>query len=180
MNRVFLEKVDGRYQGVCIPFRVGFGSGNVPSIMTPDGSLWVGGTNRGWGSRGGAQGALDRVVWSGKVPFEVLEMRAKPDGFELVFTKPADKAIASKVETYQMKTWTYIFQAQYGSPEVDPTTPVIQGLTVSDDGLRVRMVLDKLTIGNIHEVRLTGVRSAEGKPLVHDLADYTLWSVPKE
>ena len=28
--RVFLEKVNGRYQGACFPFRSGFGSGVVP------------------------------------------------------------------------------------------------------------------------------------------------------
>jgi glucose/arabinose dehydrogenase len=179
VNRVFLEKIDGRYQGVCIPFRVGFGSGNVPSIMTPDGSLWVGGTNRGWGSRGSAPGALDRVIWSGQVPFEVLEMRAKPDGFELVFTKPADPATASKVGTYVLKTYTYIYQAQYGSPEVDHTTPTVKSATLSEDGLRVRLVVDGLQIGHIHDLKMSGLRSAEGKPLLHDVAYYTLWAIPK-
>ena len=180
VNRCFLEKVNGRLQGACFPFRSGFGSGNVPELMTPDGSLFVGGTNRGWGSRGNLQGAIERCVWSGKVPFEVLEMRAKPDGFEFVFTKPLDKATAAAAASYSVRTYTYIFQAAYGSPEVDQATPAIQKLSVSDDGLRVRMVLDKLRVGNIHEVKLTGLRSAEGKPLVHDLADYTLWNIPRE
>src|ERR1043166_778119 len=48
--RVSLEKVNGRYQGVCFPFRQGFGSGNVPLCFAQDGSLFVGGTRRGWGS----------------------------------------------------------------------------------------------------------------------------------
>jgi len=180
VNRCFLEKINGRYQGVCIPFRVGFGSGNVPSIMTPDGTLWVGGTNRGWGSRGTAQGALDKVVWSGKVPFEVLEMHSKPDGFELVFTKPVDKASAGNPASYAMKTWTYIYQAAYGSPEVDATTPVIKSVTVSGDGLRARLGVDGLAIGSIHELKMAGLRSAEGGPLLHDIAYYTLWSISKE
>ena len=37
-----------------------------------------------------------------------------------------------------------------------------------------------LVIGNIHEFKLVGVRSAEGKPLVHDAAWYTLWNIPKD
>ena len=88
--RVYLEKVNGHYQGACFPFRQGFGSGNVPIRFAPDGSLIVGGTNRGWGSRGPKPFALERLVWTGKTPFEIHEMHAKPDGFELTFTQPID------------------------------------------------------------------------------------------
>jgi hypothetical protein len=34
--RVFLEKIGDRYQGVCIPFRSGFGSGIVPMLQIPE------------------------------------------------------------------------------------------------------------------------------------------------
>jgi glucose/arabinose dehydrogenase len=180
VNRCFLEKVNGRLQGACFSFRSGFGSGNVPELMTSDGSLWVGGTNRGWGSRGSAPGALDRVVWSGKVPFEVLEMRARPDGFELVFTKPVDKAMAGNRASYAVRTFTYIFQSSYGSPEVDATVPKITSIEVSDDGLRARLRLDEMKIGSIHELKMPGVRSTEGKPLLHSTGWYTLWNLPKE
>jgi hypothetical protein len=180
VNRCFLEKVNGRLQGACFSFRSGFGSGNVPELMTSDGSLWVGGTNRGWGSRGPAPGALDRVIWSGKVPFEVLEMRAKPDGFELVFTKPVDPGTAGNPASYAIRTFTYIFQAAYGSPEVDATVPKITSIKVSDDGLRSRLTLDEMKVGNIHELKMPGVRSAEGKSLLHATGWYTLWSLPKE
>ncbi|MEC7429747.1 MAG: hypothetical protein VYE28_08855, partial [Planctomycetota bacterium] len=50
--RVCLEKIDGHYQGACIPFLEGFGSGTLAVEFADDGSLFVGGTNRGWGSRG--------------------------------------------------------------------------------------------------------------------------------
>jgi hypothetical protein len=180
VNRCFLEKVKGRFQGACFAFRSGWGSGNVPELMTPDGSLFVGGTNRGWGSRGNLQGAIERCVWTGKVPFEVLEMRAKPDGFEFVFTKPVDRATVENVASYKARTFTYIYQAAYGSPEVDLTTPVVKSVKVSEDGLRARMVIDRLVVGNIHEFKLSGVRSAEGAPLLHDAAWYTLWNIPPE
>src|ERR1700689_388664 len=101
---VFLEKGNGRSQGAVFPFRAGFGSGNVPVRFAPDGSLVSGGTNRGWGSRGNKAFALDRVVWTGKVPFEIHEIRAKPDGFELTFTHKVDPKTAGDVNSYQMKT----------------------------------------------------------------------------
>src|SRR5262245_17018135 len=92
--RVFLEKINEHYQGACFPFRGGFGSGSLALQFASDGSLFVGGTNRGWGSRGSQPYSLDRLIWTGKTPFEIQEMRAKPDGFELSFTDNHDQATA--------------------------------------------------------------------------------------
>ncbi len=178
--RVFLEKVNGRYQGACFPFRAGFGSGNVPVRFGPDGSLYVGGTNRGWGSRGPKPFAVERLAWTGKVPFEIHEMRAKPDGFELTFTQPLDRKTAADVKSYQMKTFTYIYQASYGSPEVDQTTPTIERVTVGADGKSVRLYVRGLQEGHIHDLQATGVRSAEGLPLLHKEAYYTLNYIPAQ
>jgi hypothetical protein len=178
--RVFLEKVNGRYQGACFPFRAGFGSGNVPIRFAPDGSLFVGGTNRGWGSRGPKAFALERLVWTGKTPFEIHEMRAKPDGFELTFTQPVDPRTAGDPKSYQLKTFTYIYQASYGSPEVDQTTPTIERVDVAGDGKSVRLHVRGLQQGHIHDLRLPGVRSAGGLPLLHPEAYYTLNYIPKE
>ena len=40
--RVFMEKVDGHYQGVCFPFREGFGSGSLSLHLDPSGAMFVG------------------------------------------------------------------------------------------------------------------------------------------
>ncbi len=182
--RVYLEKINGRYQGACFPFRQGFGSGNVPMRFGKDGSLFVGGTNRGWGSRGPKPFAVERLAWTGKVPFEIHEMHAKPDGFELTFTKPVDPETAGKVESYQMKTFTYIYQASYGSPEVDQTTPKITKVEVGKDGKSVRLYVDGLQVGHVHDLNASGVRSAvageEKMPLLHPQAYYTLNYLPQE
>ena len=108
--RCSLEKVNGYYQGACFPFREGFGSGSLAVEFTPDGTMFVGGTNRGWGSRGRKPFALDRVRWTGKVPFDIHEMHAKPDGFELTFTLPVDRETAGRVESYKLETYAYIYQ----------------------------------------------------------------------
>jgi len=176
--RASLEKVNGRYQGACYPFRQGFGSGNVPIRFGKDGSLFVGGTSRGWGSRGNKQFAIERLVWTGKVPFEVLEMTAKHDGFELTFTKPVDPSTAADPKSYVMKTFNYIFRADYGSPEVDATTPKITKVQVGQDNKSVRLWVDGLQEGHIHDLALAGVRSAEGQPLLHPQAYYTLNYIP--
>lgn len=172
--RVYLEKVKGHYQGACFPFRSGIGSGSLGMMMAPNGSMFVGGTNRGWGSRGPKPHSLDRIDWTGKVPFEVHEMHAKPDGFELTFTQPVDRAAVGDVKSYKMLTYTYIYQASYGSPEVDATTPTIESAVVAADGKSVRLKINGLQEGHVHELHMEGVKSADGTPLLHKQAYYTL------
>jgi len=88
--RVDLEQVNGVYQGACFPFRQGFKTGLIGGTLTESGHVFVGGSNRGWPVRGLSPSALQRLDWTGRVPFEVREMRARPDGFELKFTAPVD------------------------------------------------------------------------------------------
>jgi glucose/arabinose dehydrogenase len=176
--RVALEQVKGHYQGACFPFRGGFGSGSLSLQFAPDGSLFVGGTNRGWGSRGSQPYSLERLVWTGKTPFEVHSMRAMRDAFELAFTSPLDRATAADPSCYKLSTYTYIYQAQYGSPEVDGTTPKISKIEVAENGQSVRLFIDQLQEGHVHELHLDGVRSAAGQPLLHPVAYYTLNYIP--
>lgn len=176
--RVALEKVDGKYQGACFPFRKGFDSGSLALEYAPDGSMFVYGTDRGWGARGGKPYALQRLVWTGKTPFEMREMRAKPDGFELTFTEPVDTASAGDPASYKLEAYTYIYQSEYGSPEVDKTTPTIRGVTLSADRKSARLFVDGLQIGHVHELHAPGVKSAGGVKLLHDAAYYTLFCLP--
>ncbi|MFY8058821.1 MAG: hypothetical protein ACOVRM_13825, partial [Planctomycetaceae bacterium] len=69
--------------------------------------------------------SLERLRWTGKVPFEILQMRAKPDGFELEFTEPVNAETAAKLETWKFTSYCYIFQSSYGSPEVDHQEPQV-------------------------------------------------------
>jgi hypothetical protein len=177
--RVFLEKVNDRYQGACFPFRQGFDSGNLTLEWADDGSLFVYGTDRGWGARGGHPYALQRLVWTGKIPFEVNEMRAKPDGFEFTFTAPVDPKTAADPASYTIKTYTTIYQSSYGSPKVDETTPTIKSVTVAQDGLSARLVIDGLVAGHVHEMHLPGVKSATGATILHPDAYYTLNQIPE-
>ena len=179
LMRVDLEKVEGRYQGACFPFRKGFASGCLPAIFGADGSLFVGETNRGWGSRGPREFALERLVWTGKVPFEVQTMRAEPDGFRLTFTEEVDPASAGDPASYRLETYTYIYQSSYGSPEVDGTTPMIARVEVGPDKKTARLIVEGLQQGHVHELHLDGVKSTSGVPLLHPEAYYTLNAIPK-
>lgn len=179
VQRVCLEKVNGLYQGAVFHFLKGFESGIVPVRQAEDGTLFVGGTNRGWASSGTKAFTFERVRWTGKTPFEMQTISALKDGFEVTFTEPADAATAGKVESYSMDAWTYIYQAEYGSPEVDQTKPKITAAEVSKDKKTVRLKVDGLVQGHVHHLKAAGVKSASGGKLWHDEGWYTLNEVPR-
>ncbi|MDA0768010.1 MAG: hypothetical protein O3A92_14470 [Verrucomicrobia bacterium] len=179
VQRVFLEQVNGVYQGAVWRFLDGFRSGIVPLRLSDDASLFVGTTNRGWAARGGLPFSFERTRWNGKVPFEVHEMRARADGFELTFTKPVDAKTAGDAASYKMAAWTYIYQKGYGSPEVDQATPVVNSATVAADGLSVRLVVEGMVQGHVHHLNSGGLRSKDGEELWHADGYYTLNEVPK-
>ena len=114
--RVDLEKVNGVYQGAAFVFRDSFGSGNVATRLSDDGVLFNGGTNRGWGSTGKRPYALERVNYSGELPFEIHTMRARADGFVLTFTEPVDKASAGDTASYKMEAYTYVYRSGLRQP----------------------------------------------------------------
>jgi azurin len=176
--RVFLEKVDGVYQGAAFPFREGFSSGVLRQVWGADGSMFVGMTNRGWSSTGIAPFGLQRLVWTGRTPFVAEKIEARPDGFEITFTLPVDRAAAADPAAYAVTGFTYRYSSEYGSPPIERMSHTVRGVLVSDDGLRARLVVDGARQGYIHEIRMEGVRSAERAPLLHDVAYYTLNRIP--
>lgn len=179
IDRVFLENVNGVYQGAAWDFRSGFQSGVLRMTWAPDGSLFVGETNRGWGSAGEANEGLQRLAWNKTVPFEMLAVRAMPDGFEIEFTKPVNKSIAEDIASYAIESFTYKYHPVYGSPVVNSQKCNIKGVRVSEDGLKARLVVDSLRKHYIHTISLEGIRDAVNSySLVHPTAFYTLHEIP--
>lgn len=177
--RVFLEKVNGVYQGASFDFRSGFRSGVLRMSWGTDNAMFVGGTNRGWGSVGKEAYGLERLVFAGKTPFEMKAVRAMPDGFEIEFTLPVDKKTAEDVNSYDVSSYTYKYHPVYGSPIVDRKDNAVRGAKLSADGLRVRIVVDGLREGYIHDIKPEKVVSAQEKiALLHGSAYYTLNSIP--
>ena len=177
--RADMERVDGVYQGACFPFRQGLSTGIIGGTITQKGQIFVGGSKRGWPVRGLAENALQRLDWTGKTPFEVLTMRVTPSGFELRFTAPVDPVTAASADSYTLETFTHHYHEEYGSPELEQAAQTITSATVSDDGLRVRLVVDHLILGQVHELHLPGLRDRAGDPLLHDAAYYTINRIPK-
>jgi cytochrome c551/c552 len=180
VNRVFMEKVNGEYQGAAWAFRSGFQSGIVRLTWLKDGSLVEGETNRGWGSAGDAAEGLQRLVWNGRVPFEMRAIRAMPDGFEIEFTKPVNRKYAQDIASYSVDSYIYKYQGVYGSPPVGLEKCPIKGVKVSPDGLKARIIVSNLRRYYIHTITLNGIVDQENSySLVHPTAYYTLNNIPE-
>jgi glucose/arabinose dehydrogenase len=182
--RTFLEKVNGKWQGAVFPFAKGFLSGVNRLSFGSDGKLYVGGGKRTWSTAAPKEYSLERVSFAGKVPFEVSEVHALRDGFELRFTKALEVEVAKDPENYLVKQFTYKYHEDYGSPEFDHEGKVgateikVESATVSEDGKAVRLGMSGLRAGFVTSFQLA-VNSAEDEDLRHDSFYYTLNEQPR-
>ncbi len=176
--RVYMEKVNGVYQGAAFPFVEGFSSGVLRMIWGSDSSMFVGMTSRGWASTGKKEYGLQRLVWTGKMPFEIKTMKALDDGFELEFTKPINKTQGQDIASYKMSTFNYKYHRTYGSPIIDTQDAMVHKAEVSEDGLKVKLTVHGMRLGYIHQIEIPNLKSAAGAPLLHKKGYYTLNEVP--
>ena len=171
--RVALEKVNGVYQGACFPFRSGLQCGVNRLCFAPDGSLMVGQTNRGWGSSGGKPYGLERIAYTGTVPFEVHHVTLTADGFDFTFTKPVDPKSVGATPV-AVNSFTYVYKSDYGCPETDTRFEPVGKATLSADGKTLSVAVPNLRKGRVYDLRLDSVADREGEKLLHPEAYYTL------
>jgi hypothetical protein len=178
--RATTEQVNGIWQGACYPFREGLSTGILNVQFTPQGHLLCGGTNRGWPVRGLKPFALERLDWTGRMPFEIERITITPKGFHLAFTKAVDARTGNDPASYALSTFTHEYHAGYGGPEIEVTTPKVLAARLSDDGMTADLELDLLRKGHVHAFDLAALRSRDHDELLHRHAYYTVNEVPKE
>jgi azurin/glucose/arabinose dehydrogenase len=177
--RVFLERVGGEYQGAVFPFRKGFASGTIRLAWGADGSLLVGQTSRGWPATGQETFGLQRVKWSGGVPFEMKTVRAEQDGFVLEFTSPVHLAAPASASAFSVTSFTYRYHSTYGSEIIEMEEHAVRVTSVSPDSASLRLAVEGMRAGYIHEIKVDStIVSSRGRPLLHNVAYYTLNRIP--
>ena len=177
--RMTLQKVGGVWQGACYPFWRGFQCGVNRLLFDAQGSLWVGQTERGWGSQGPKSFGLQRIDWNGKTPFDILSVEATAQGFTITLTKPM--AAASKLTTkgIYVREYGYRYWGTYGSDEFDSRPVPVTSLAISPDRLRIEFTTGPRTTGKCFQIRLkTPLKSEAGEDLVTPEAFYSLLRIP--
>jgi len=179
VSRVFLEKVRGEYQGACFRFRDGLDCAALRLQWGLDGSMYIGQSNRGWNSLGTKSYGLQRLQWTGKVPFEIKRMSVTRQGFRLSFTQMFDFNTAVRANSYNLKSYTYPYQSRYGGEPVDMKIHELKFVKLDESGLFIDLAVDELREGYVYELHAHGVRDHKGSKLLHPEAYYTLNRVLK-
>ncbi len=181
LKRVFVEEVDGVAQGCVFRFTQGLEAGVNRIHWTPDGSLVVGGIGSAgnWGQEGKLLHGLQRLRFEAKPAFEMLEVRARSNGLEIVFTEPLGEG-GLNPEDVSVRQWRYVPTIEYGGPKVDEENLAIKGVTVSADRRRAELAVDGIKPGHVVYVRLSSsLRSAGGRYLWSTEGWYTMNRVPR-
>ena len=171
--RIVLDKVGGEWQGSCIKFADNLESGVIRNAFAPDGAIWIGQTGRGWGSHGGKEFGLKRISWNGKtVPSEIHTVKLTKTGFNITFTKPIDKALAEKTESYDISHWGYLYHGKYGSPKVGTKKELTTKVKVVD--AKTVEIKVNLETSRVYQINLGKIKCADGSELGNPIAWYTL------
>ncbi|MBK8096243.1 MAG: hypothetical protein IPK26_04005 [Planctomycetes bacterium] len=174
--RISLDKVDGRWQGACYPFRRGLKCGMTRVQWGTDGSLWCGMTNRGWPSVGPEKWGLQRLVWRGVMPFDLVEVTATRGGFALKFSAPLAAATLVPA-SFAVQSWTYDHHSDYGCPERDRREQVVTAVRPGATPDAVELQVADLHPVRVYQIRCDGVRDAGDQTVWHPVAWYTLNSL---
>lgn len=181
IKRIFLEGVQGEFQGCVFRFSQGLGAGVNRLAWGPDGALYTGGVgmNGNWGVPPYQYG-LHRLMFNGNIPFEMLEVRAQATGMKIVFTQPLGEGQGEDPRDYLVQQWRYEATAQYGGPKIDQENLSISHLEVSKDRRSVMLHLPEMKTGRIVYIRLSDeLKNDEGKGLWSSEVWYTLNALPE-
>jgi hypothetical protein len=178
--RVQVEQVNGVFQGACFPFWGKGMLGPLALAFDPRGRLFVGAITEGSCGAHPDRGALFRIAFTGRTPFEIRSIHAQPHGFRLVFTTPVDPRTARDPASYSVEHFRYAYSAEYGSPELDRTRAAVVRAAPLDDGYTVDLETSPLVKDRVYMIQATGARSAKGETLVNPAGAYTLNEIPTD
>ncbi len=159
------EDVGGVRQGAMIPFldTKTLRNGNHRLAFAPDGALHVGKTHLSWAGNNG----IVRIPAPKSLPPLIETVHLTATGFEVRFTAAIDKASLAP----ELRSFRYKYHSTYGSPKVDEL-PLQSAWSLSADGRTLTLPLKDIREGFVHEIKLAGAKSADGRDLLGPIAYY--------
>lgn len=180
IKRDFLEKISGQYQGVVFRFTQGLEAGVNRLEWGPDGALYIGGVGMvgGWSWKEKQYG-LQKMKYNGKLTFEMLAIRAKPNGFEIEFTEPLQNDQQTLPGDFLVQQWRYEGTSGYGGPKLDLKTLKVNSAEISDDRKKVTLTIDGLKKEHVVYFMIPeNLKGRSGQSLWSSEAWYTLNNIP--
>ncbi len=156
VKRVFVEKINGDYQGCVFEFTQGLEAGVNRLCWGPDNSLYMGqiGAPGNWGQTGKQWFGLQRMKYNGQSTFEMLAIRAKTNGVEIELTEPLKPEDGWNPKDYTIKQWWYKPTNSYGGPKMDLENLEVSSANVSADGKKIFLEIKGIKAGHLVYVRL--------------------------
>lgn len=182
LKRVFMEKVNGRYQGTAFRMTQGLEAGINRVVIGPDKAIYVGGigSTGNWGQEGKERFGLQRLAYNGKTTFEILAVRPAKNGAEIELTEPIlERNMPFYLSDFVVDSWTYVPENTYGGPKVDEKRLPVKSVTVSKDRKKLFLQFDGEADNRIVYFRLPSeLQSETGDLLWSTEAWSTVNSVP--
>ncbi|MDQ2999730.1 MAG: hypothetical protein M3Y08_00505 [Fibrobacterota bacterium] len=167
IQRVFLEKIGGEFQGGVVRFTSGLKAGVSRLRFGPNGDLYVGqigDPDGNWNESDTKLFGLQKLKANGKTAFEMLSVRSRPKGMEIEFTEPV-ALDADQPAKYEVKSWTYTRTVDYGGSAQNKKILAVTKVQVDASRKKVYLEVTGLTAGYLVYIRLVGLKSAtDGAP----------------
>lgn len=183
VKRVYVEKVNGEYQGCVFRFTQGIEAGVNRLRWGPDGALYLGGV----GSTGNWQQdkklwfGLQRMQYNKKSTFEMLAVSARTNGVEIEFTEPLSETTGNNPGDYDIKQWYYLPTKDYGGPKIDEQNLDVYSVNVSKDRKKVFLELRDMKENHVLYVHLDkNFKSEKDQSLWSTEGWYTMNTIPKD
>ncbi len=181
IKRVFVEKINGEYQGVVFRFIQGLEAGVNRMVWGPDGGLYVGGigSTGNWQQTDKLWYGLQRLKYNQKPTFEMLAVRAKSNGVEIEFTEPLREGDGWNTADWEVRQWRYVPTIEYGGPKVDPVVLKVVAASVSPDRKKVSLQLAGMKAGHVVYIHMNDRYISDASlPLWSTEAWYTMNQLP--
>ena len=170
IKRVYVEKVNGAYQGALFRFTQGLEAGVNRILWAPNGDLVVGGvgSSGNWGHIGKLSYGLQSLSFNGNSVFEMLKVSARSDGFEIEFTESIKEGQNVNAEDFLIQQWRYEPTEVYGGPKLDLENLEAKAFHLSQDRKKIFVELPDIKENRVVYFRIN-------RPFISDL-DHSLWT----
>jgi len=159
LSLILKEEVDGVWQGAHLSLPYMLKSGLERGRFHTDGHLYVTGMTS-WQSIGQDWGSFNRVRYNGEPLNVPVAIDTKAGGIELRFSQKLDSKVATNMENYELKKWTYPWTRQYGTRgklysvdnpgETKPDPVEVESIRLSNDGKSVFLEIPVLKPGAVN------------------------------
>ena len=156
VKRVFVEQVNGQYQGALFRFIQGLEAGVNRMVWGPDDALYIGGvgSNGNWSQNGKNWFGLQRLAYNEQPTFEMLAVRAKTDGLEIELTQPLAERFGADPSDYKIEQWYYLPTNEYGGPKLGEEKLLVRSIHFNENRKKIFLEIPGIKANHVVYIRL--------------------------